>query len=213
MRLRPSGNQGPVATSLTSFRGYQLNDAWVWEHLAQTRGRVVAGPADLAADVIRVQADVMAAPRDRESVLREVAIMRDRIASAKGPGDPWDGKLGQGRMQDIELVAQAAALLSGQTLGTIPDALQGGVACGWLSAETADHLGATYRLCWSLQIGSRLISDTALSPENDSSAASDFLCRITGSDSIDALRTRLDEDTRIAAEMIAAALPVVTEEG
>ena len=47
MRLRPSGNQGPVATSLASFVDYQRNSAWTWEHLALTRARVVSGPPEL----------------------------------------------------------------------------------------------------------------------------------------------------------------------
>ncbi|MBT8456179.1 MAG: glutamine-synthetase adenylyltransferase, partial [Alphaproteobacteria bacterium] len=47
MRLRPSGRQGPVATSLASFQSYQSTDAWTWEHLALTRARAVAGEADL----------------------------------------------------------------------------------------------------------------------------------------------------------------------
>src|SRR5690606_37624182 len=42
MRLRPSGRQGPVATSIGAFSDYQLNEAWTWEHLALTRARVVA---------------------------------------------------------------------------------------------------------------------------------------------------------------------------
>ncbi|WP_134726064.1 putative nucleotidyltransferase substrate binding domain-containing protein [Paracoccus luteus] len=42
MRLRPSGRQGPVATSVGSFRAYQMDEAWTWEHLALTRARVVA---------------------------------------------------------------------------------------------------------------------------------------------------------------------------
>ncbi len=45
MRLRPSGRQGPVATSLASFRRYQAEEAWTWEHLALTRARVVVRPA------------------------------------------------------------------------------------------------------------------------------------------------------------------------
>lgn len=138
--------------------------------------------------------------------------MRARIASAKGAGAFWDAKLGQGRMQDIELVAQAAALLAARPLGTVPEALQSGAACGWLDAETASHLAATYALCWSLQIGSRLISETTVTPEGDHSAASDFLCRITKTDSIEALRDRLEADTRRAADMINAALPAVNEE-
>ena len=47
MRLRPSGRSGPLATSLAAFARYQLEDAWVWEHLALTRGRAVAGPPAL----------------------------------------------------------------------------------------------------------------------------------------------------------------------
>ena len=41
MRLRPSGNAGPLATNLTAFRQYQESSAWTWEHLALTRARVV----------------------------------------------------------------------------------------------------------------------------------------------------------------------------
>ena len=49
MRLRPSGRQGPVATSLGSFQSYQKTKAWTWEHLALTRARPVAGSAELGA--------------------------------------------------------------------------------------------------------------------------------------------------------------------
>jgi len=207
MRLRPSGNQGPVATSLRSFETYQNNDAWLWEHLALTRARCVAGPEALRRDVARVQADVLTAPHDRDTVLSNVAAMRKRIAAAKGSGDPWDPKLGQGRLQDIELVAQAAAVLSGSPLGSVSEALAQGAHCGWLSQDDADTLADTYRLCWALQIGSRLISETNLTPERDTSAASVFLCRITGTDSIDALHTVLDQKTTRAAQIIETALP------
>ncbi|MBO6886167.1 MAG: glutamine-synthetase adenylyltransferase, partial [Marivita sp.] len=212
MRLRPSGNQGPVATSLESFRSYQKSDAWVWEHLALSRARCVTGPPDLMDDVAAVQADVMAAPRDRGSVLREVAIMRNRIAAAKGDGGPWEAKLGQGRLQDIELVAQAAALIAGQPLDTVPGALARGADCGWLASEDAQSLIDAYRLCWSLQIGSRLISETTLTPDRDISAASDFLCRITGTETIDGLQALLENRARRAAEIIDAALLDVSEE-
>jgi glutamate-ammonia-ligase adenylyltransferase len=51
MRLRPSGNQGPVAVSLAAFRSYQQNEAWGWEHLALTRARALAGPGPLADEI------------------------------------------------------------------------------------------------------------------------------------------------------------------
>ncbi|MGH7041345.1 MAG: bifunctional [glutamine synthetase] adenylyltransferase/[glutamine synthetase]-adenylyl-L-tyrosine phosphorylase, partial [Acetobacteraceae bacterium] len=36
MRLRPSGNKGPVAVSLSGFRRYHAGAAWTWERMALT---------------------------------------------------------------------------------------------------------------------------------------------------------------------------------
>ncbi|HEV7960253.1 MAG TPA: bifunctional [glutamine synthetase] adenylyltransferase/[glutamine synthetase]-adenylyl-L-tyrosine phosphorylase, partial [Rhizomicrobium sp.] len=44
MRLRPTGNKGPVAVSLKSFADYHANESWTWEHMALARARLVAGP-------------------------------------------------------------------------------------------------------------------------------------------------------------------------
>ena len=47
LRLRPSGNKGPVATHVDAFKKYQRGEAWTWEHMALTRARVVAGDPEL----------------------------------------------------------------------------------------------------------------------------------------------------------------------
>src|SRR5205814_579117 len=47
MRLRPSGESGPIASSLAAFAQYQRDSAWTWEHMALTRARPIAGDADL----------------------------------------------------------------------------------------------------------------------------------------------------------------------
>ena len=47
MRLRPSGNKGPVATSFNSYKKYQINDAWIWERLAFSKARVICGDQEL----------------------------------------------------------------------------------------------------------------------------------------------------------------------
>src|SRR5690606_24464576 len=51
MRLRPSGQKGPVATQLSSFEHYQEDEAWTWEHRALTCVRVISGPPELRAHV------------------------------------------------------------------------------------------------------------------------------------------------------------------
>src|SRR4029077_18288933 len=47
MRLRPTGNKGPVAVSLESFRRYHESEAWTWERMALTRARVILSPPPL----------------------------------------------------------------------------------------------------------------------------------------------------------------------
>ncbi|SNR60219.1 glutamine-synthetase adenylyltransferase [Puniceibacterium sediminis] len=211
MRLRPSGNQGPVATSLVAFRAYQTEDAWNWEHLALTRARVVAGPRDLVDDVTAFRAELLAAPRDQKTVLGDVAVMRARIAGAKGPGAFWDPKLGRGRMQDIELAAQAGALLSCAGSMGLSEGLSAAVIQGWLIPTEAEHLAQTHALCWGLQVGARLISDAQLDPDKLGLGGCAFLQRVTGLDSMKALAETLQARTLQAAEILDAALPQAGE--
>ncbi|MGH1414659.1 MAG: glutamine-synthetase adenylyltransferase [Pelagimonas sp.] len=210
MRLRPSGNQGPVATSWASFQNYQRDEAWVWEHLALTRARVVAGPAELAADVEAFRLELLAVSRDRTEVLRDVGEMRSRIAAAKGQGGPWEAKIGAGRMQDIELFSQAASLVSGQGIRQTARALR---KTDWLGPEDKQALIAAYGLFWSLQLGSRLISEEALSPESTGTGGCEFIARLTGASDMEALQSELEAQALRAAQIIAQEIPVQEETG
>ena len=51
LRLRPSGQKGPLATQYSAFRLYQASEAEFWEHMALTRARVVAGEGGLASEI------------------------------------------------------------------------------------------------------------------------------------------------------------------
>jgi glutamate-ammonia-ligase adenylyltransferase len=193
MRLRPSGNQGPVATSLNSFRDYQQTQAWVWEHLALTRARVVAGGGEgLAEDFETFRFDLLSRGADRGTVLQEVRDMRARIAEAKGQAGPWDAKTGAGRMQDIELIAQAGALLPGAPSRAVNGGLDCAVGAGLLSDAQAAQLSGSYALFWSLTAAMRLLSGGIADPAELGKGASDFLCRSTGFETLDALRHALE---------------------
>ncbi|MDX2485003.1 MAG: glutamine-synthetase adenylyltransferase [Pseudodonghicola sp.] len=206
MRLRPSGRQGPVATSWPSFTHYQRNEAWTWEHLALTRARVVAGDPDLGADIEAFRREIIARPRERANVLREVAEMRARIAAAKTPAGVWDAKTGAGRLLEIELVAQAGALLSGVVARDVASGLHGAVTEGWLSADEAGALQAAYDLYWAVQTAVRLISASGIGDEALGEGGAGFLCRATGYETLDALRAALEQRYGQAAALIDAAL-------
>ncbi len=110
LRLRPSGNKGPVATHIDAFKKYQRNDAWTWEHMALTRARVVAGDPGLAAEIEAEVAAILSMPRDGAKTMSEAVEMRALIGKEKPARDLWDVKLAAGGLIDLEFIAQVAAL-------------------------------------------------------------------------------------------------------
>ena len=213
MRLRPSGNQGPVATSISSFESYQMNEAWVWEHLALTRAAAIAGPEGLAQDVEALRRAVLATRADTAKVLTDVAEMRDRIAAAKPPSGVWDAKIGRGRLQDIELFAQAGALITGQAARDIPTGLMAAQTAGLIGAAQVKVLSTAYDTCWALQCATRLLSDVPLDSDSLGQAGAAFLCRSLGCDTLPELEGHLMEIYDSAGACIDRALAPASDTG
>jgi [glutamine synthetase] adenylyltransferase / [glutamine synthetase]-adenylyl-L-tyrosine phosphorylase len=111
MRLRPSGNQGPVASHVHTFRTYHLESAWTWERLALTRARVVAGPEDLRRAIEAVIETALTTARDSETTRAEIVDMRRRLLDQFGGGGVWNLKHVHGGLVDIEFIAQGLQLL------------------------------------------------------------------------------------------------------
>jgi glutamate-ammonia-ligase adenylyltransferase len=78
-QLRPNGNSGAVVVSHNNFKTYQLNNAWVWEHAALIKTRVVYGTEKqkLWFDYIREQA--LCRPRNAEMVMEELNEMANKL--------------------------------------------------------------------------------------------------------------------------------------
>ncbi|WP_343313919.1 bifunctional [glutamine synthetase] adenylyltransferase/[glutamine synthetase]-adenylyl-L-tyrosine phosphorylase [Brucella sp. BE17] len=110
MRLRPSGNKGPVATHIASFGKYQRSEAWTWEHMALTRARVIHADADFKTFIEREINAIITMPRDDAKIAHDVREMRQLIEQEKPPRDDWDFKLKPGGIIDLEFIAQFAVL-------------------------------------------------------------------------------------------------------
>jgi len=111
MRLRPSGNKGPVATRINSFEKYQKEEAWTWEHMALSRARMIAGDAGLIERAESVIAEVLGTARDEKKIAADVREMRALIEQEKPPRDIWDFKLIPGGLIDLEFIAQYLTLI------------------------------------------------------------------------------------------------------
>jgi glutamate-ammonia-ligase adenylyltransferase len=186
MRLRPSGRQGPVATSLESFTTYQETEAWTWEHLALTRARVLAGDRALAGEVEGIRRRIIAAKGKGAGVRADVAEMRARLQAAKPAVGPWDAKQGPGRMLDIELAAETCALLSGSPARGVERQIAAG-AGSLMPDSDAQALLSAYRLLWRLHAAARLLSERGLDWDGLGEGGRSFILRETGASDADAL--------------------------
>ena len=109
--LRPNGNSGLLVTQLESFENYQLqrgaNVAWLWEHQAMTRARVVLGNSDFKNRFNQIRNKVLTTHRDRIPLAKEIVNMRNKLLRAHGvKPDQFDLKYSPGGMIDVEFAVQ-----------------------------------------------------------------------------------------------------------
>ena len=122
MRLRPSGNKGPVAVSLAAFRQYHAQDAWTWERMALTRARVVAGTRAITRRTEQAIADALRHPQDAG----EDAGRRRRHARAAAARTAADRAMGREaaarrRQIEVEFIAQTLQLVSRRRAPDLPE--------------------------------------------------------------------------------------------
>ena len=168
MRLRPSGNQGPLATQLRSFVAYQRGGSELWEHMALTRARVIAGDAALAARVERAIEASLSRPRG-DDIRQTIADLRALVAREKGDTDIWNLKLVAGGLLDIDFLAQYLALrhaadhpsvLRGASVPILAEAARLSV----IDAAIAETLVAAYRLYTNVSQIIRLTTEGRFDP-------------------------------------------------
>jgi glutamate-ammonia-ligase adenylyltransferase len=111
MRLRPTGNKGPVAVSLQSFAEYHASESWTWEHMALTRGRLIAGTPQLQSKVAAEIRNRLTQTREPAAIIADARSMRLRMAETFPGRNVWDLKYAPGGLVDIEFLAQTMQLV------------------------------------------------------------------------------------------------------
>ncbi|HMT92361.1 bifunctional [glutamate--ammonia ligase]-adenylyl-L-tyrosine phosphorylase/[glutamate--ammonia-ligase] adenylyltransferase [uncultured Thiothrix sp.] len=107
-RLRPSGASGLLVTSAEAFRQYQLEKAWIWEHQALLRARMITGSSKLRQQFASIRHEILCQPRDTEQLRQEVVNMRQKMWDALGSKDQkvFNVKKDLGGITDIEFIVQ-----------------------------------------------------------------------------------------------------------
>ncbi|HTJ62917.1 MAG TPA: bifunctional [glutamine synthetase] adenylyltransferase/[glutamine synthetase]-adenylyl-L-tyrosine phosphorylase [Alphaproteobacteria bacterium] len=185
LRLRPSGEAGPVAVALSAFKAYHAKAAWTWEHMALTRARPIAGPPKLAAQIETAIKDTLTSPRDPAKLLADVVDMRRRITEQHPSRSRWRLKYAAGGLVDIEFAVQYLLLREGHAHPDLlttetAEAIARLAAKGIISTDAAADLARAVRLCWRVQGLIRLTTNGVFEPEKAPAAIKAMLAREIG---------------------------------
>ena len=112
-RLRPNGQSGMLVSGFSAFAKYQAQEAWVWEHQALVRARVVVGNERIRSQFDTLRKDILCRAREILPLRQEVVQMRERMRESLGSGqaDSFDLKQDAGGIADIEFMVQYVVLL------------------------------------------------------------------------------------------------------
>ncbi|MGD9804638.1 MAG: bifunctional [glutamine synthetase] adenylyltransferase/[glutamine synthetase]-adenylyl-L-tyrosine phosphorylase [Hyphomicrobiaceae bacterium] len=201
MRLRPSGQKGPVATQLSRFVNYQSSEAWTWEHMALTRARVVSGPPELVSKVEDAIRNILIRPRERAKIAADVREMRAMIEKEKGTSNIWDLKQVRGGLVDLEFIAQYLQLVHAAEAPDVLDqttirALEKLAVRGFLPPRAADVLIPAASLIHNLTQVTRLTLDGPFDPAKAPDGLKELLARVGEAPNFSNLEASLSSQMR-----------------
>jgi [glutamine synthetase] adenylyltransferase / [glutamine synthetase]-adenylyl-L-tyrosine phosphorylase len=187
-RLRPSGSQGLLVTSLAGWRRYHAEDARTWERQALTKLRAVAGDPGLGAEVERLAIDtVYGRTPDSAALRREISAMRDRIERELGGAARAmiDLKVGAGGVIDVEFAAQFLQLAHGHVhpelrTPSTSAALRAAALLGVAPAGELALLAEGYRFLRGIEHRLRVVHDQPIHRLPEAKSELDKLARRSG---------------------------------
>jgi glutamate-ammonia-ligase adenylyltransferase len=113
VRLRPDGAAGLLLSTVSAYAEYQREKAWTWEHQALTRARYAAGDAIAGAAFEQIREEIIARPREWQTLRDEVIAMRTKVAVGhpnRQSAEFFDLKHDAGGLVDLEFAVQALVL-------------------------------------------------------------------------------------------------------
>ena len=188
-RLRPSGNAGPLVTSLESFRTYHREESQIWERQALTRARVVFGDERLRRSIEEVIRETVYGAGADETVRSEIHRLRTRmeVELARETAGSYNIKTGRGGIVDIEFMVQYLQLSHGTEYPEIRStntllALKAMRLCGVVGEEDLVTLQGGYKFLRRLENRLRLIHDYSINDLAGDQKYLDTLARRLGYD-------------------------------
>jgi len=168
-RLRPSGNAGPLVSSMESFVRYHEQSAQLWERQALLKCRFVAGDREFGRKVEESAREFIFDRPLPSGTAEEIHRLRTRMEVELGREreDRLNLKVGRGGVVDVEFAVQYLQLLHGggrppvRARGTLK-ALYELQRAGIVTLEQYKALDEGYRFLRSLDVRLRLAHDASI---------------------------------------------------
>lgn len=206
LRLRPSGEQGPTATSTEAFEKYQFNEAWAWEHLALTRARPVFDTGQLGRKIAKIIHVVLSKNVHAASLAKDVSEMRARIRRQHPEPGQWDIKHMSGGLLDAEFIIQFLTLLHYNRISAV-DLLDPVASINQLSSEglLTEYEANTLRNALSLWINILWLYRLSIGEREKGAEISIGLGKrflvVSGSSSMEDLRQKMRETSQNTSQI------------
>lgn len=199
MRLRPSGNKGPISTAFDGFIKYYNESAWTWEHMTLVRTRPVFDTKGLGTEVKGTIDRILCKHRDVQALASDVATMRARIQNQYKKPCPWAIKHTPGGLVDVDFIAQYLVLAHGEENPEIlckksHDIIQAAAKLDFINQQDAQALMSAASLYQQVLTFLSLVIEGELTNERVaqfSSALRRDLIEITDSENFEDLEKRL----------------------
>jgi glutamate-ammonia-ligase adenylyltransferase len=188
-RLRPSGNAGPLVTSLDSFKAYHRDESQVWERQALTKARVVIGGDILRGGIEEIIRHTVYGFSADDSVRAEIHRLRMRMENeiARESEGSYNIKTGRGGMVDVEFIVQYLLLKHGRMYSEIRSnntlvALKSIRSAGIMDENDCNTLLNGYKFLRRLENRLRIVHDYSMNDLGGSREYLDMLARRLGYD-------------------------------
>ena len=206
LRLRPFGNNGPIAVHLNSYLNYLKNSAWTWEHMALTRARPIYGMSQFQSQIRTGIFNILRQNRDRDKLFADIKNMRHRVAQEHKIQSNWDINHRNGGLIDIEFVTQALQLLHANSTPDVlststNEALKNLHRAKFLEDDDAFLYLSSLNLWQSLQSIIRLTGLERLDDDLPPNGRTNALCRAAALETFGQLKTHMNKTAEEVRKM------------
>ena len=169
-RLRPEGTKGALAMPRQAFERYLENRAEIWERLAWTRYRFLAGSPEMAASLDAAVTGFVYAAWDRRipSSTDRIRVRMERELAREATQARFDFKVGKGGLADLDFLAQLIQVREGherpefRVVGT-RHLLAQLPSTPFLDEQDAERLRHAHRFLRTLEALARIEADSSVS--------------------------------------------------